>query len=83
MSVSAAVKVAPTSAWVFDMEMVNRAVPPAPIVLGEILLEIVGLDNPTVSVSDEVQVWLTQDGEELVLVTLSGGETTAVFVIWV
>ena len=62
------------------MEIVSSAVPPALIVLGEKLLEIVGLDSATVSVSAAVQVWLTHDKDEFVLVTLRGGEMTAVLV---
>lgn len=78
------VNVAETSACVFDMEMVSSVVPPALMVLEEKLFEIVGLDRPTVSVSVDVQVWFTQESEELVLVTLSGGDMTAVFVtpVW-
>lgn len=62
------------------MEIVKSVVPPALIVLGEKLFEIVGLDKPTVSVSADVQVWLEHEVAELVLVTLGGGEMTAVFV---
>lgn len=77
-----AVSVADTKACVLDTEIVSSAVPPALIVLNEKLLEMVGLDRPTVSVSTAEQVWLTQDKEELVLVTLSGGDITAVLVTW-
>lgn len=76
------VNVADTSACVLEILIVNNAVPPALMVLEEKLLEIVGLDSPTVSVSAAVQVWLTHDSDEFVLVTLSGGEITAVFVTW-
>lgn len=77
------VNVAETSACVFDIEIVKSVVPPALMVLGEKLFEIVGLAGPTVSVSADVQVWFMHEGEELVLVTLSGGDITAVFVTWV
>jgi hypothetical protein len=80
LSVNAALSVAETSAWVLTIEIVNSAVPPAIMLLGEKLLEIVGGDRPTVSVSAAVQVPATQDNEEFVFVTLSGGEMTAVFV---
>ena len=65
------------------MEIVKSVVPPAPMVLNEKLFEIMGLDRPTVSVSADVQVWFKHDGEELVLVTVIGGDMTAVFVTWV
>jgi hypothetical protein len=78
--VNAALSVAETSAWVLTIEIVSSAVPPAIILLGEKLFEIVGRDRPTVSVSAAVQVPATQDSEEFVFVTLSGGEMTAVFV---
>ena len=66
------------------MEIVKSVVPPAPMALEEKLFEIVGLDGATVSASDDVQVWFAQEGEELVLVTLSGGEMIAVLVtpVW-
>lgn len=79
-SVNSEVNVAETSACVLTMLIVSKAVPPAPIVVGEKLFEIVGLDGPTVSTSAEVQVWLTQVGDEFVLVTLRGGEIAAVLV---
>jgi hypothetical protein len=83
LSVNAALSVAETSAWVLTIEIVSNAVPPAIILLGEKLFEIIGGDRPTVSVSAAVQVPATQDNEEFVFVTLSGGEMTAVFVTWV
>ena len=65
------------------MEIVKSVVPPAPMALDEKLFEIVGLAGPTVSVSADVQVWFKHEGEELVLVTLIGGDKIAVFVTWV
>ena len=55
-SVKRAVSVAETSAWVFEIEIVNRAVPPAVMLLGVKLLETDGLDKPIVSVSEAVHV---------------------------
>jgi hypothetical protein len=51
--------------------------------LGEKLFETVGRDDETASTSAAVQVPDEQDGDELVLVTLAGGEITAVLVTWV
>ena len=73
-------KVADTSAWVLEIVMVSRAVPPAFIELREKLFETVGREGETVSISADVQVPAEQDAEELVLVTLAGGEMTAVLV---
>ena len=78
MSVKRADKVADTKACVFEMVIVNKAVPPAFIEPREKLFEIVGRDGETVSISAAVQVPAVQD--ELVLVTLAGGEMTAVLV---
>ena len=66
-----------------EIVIVNKVVPPALIELREKLLETVGLEGETVSISAAVQVPATQDGDELVLVTLTGGEITAVLVTWV
>lgn len=71
---------ADTNACVFEMVIVNKAVPPAFIEPREKLFEIVGRDGETVSISAAVQVPAVQDGDELVLVTLAGGEMTAVLV---
>ena len=60
--------------------MVSKAVPPALIVAREKVFEMVGLDGETVSMSAAVHVPAVQDGAELVLVTLAGGEMMAVFV---
>ena len=64
--------------------MVSKAVPPALIVAREKVFEMVGLDAETVSISAAVHVPAVQDGAELVLVTLAGGEMMAVFVtcVW-
>ena len=62
------------------MVIVSRAVPPAFIELREKLFETVGREGETVSMSAAVQVPAVQDEEELVLVTLAGGEITAVLV---
>ena len=50
------------------------------MVLREKVFEIVGLDGETTSISDAVHVPARQEGAELVLVTLTGGEMTAVLV---
>jgi hypothetical protein len=63
--------------------MVSKAVPPALIELSEKLFETVGREVETVSISAAVQVPAVHDGDELVLVTLEGGEMTAVLVTWV
>ena len=60
--------------------MVSKAVPPALIVAREKVFEMVGLDGETVSMSAAVHVPAVQDGAELVLVTLAGGEMMAVLV---
>ena len=62
------------------IEIVSKAVPPALIVLSENVFEMLGLDKDTVSMSAAVQVPPVQDGAELVLVTLAGGEMMAVLV---
>jgi hypothetical protein len=66
------------------MEIVSKAVPPALMVPSEKVFEIVGLDGETVSMSAAVQVPAKQEGAEFVLVTLAGGEITAVLVtcVW-
>ena len=74
---------ADVSAWLLVMETVSKAVPPALMVLRENAFEMVGLDGETVSISTAVQIPAEQEGAELVLVTLSGGEMTAVLVTWV
>ena len=74
------VTVADVSAWLLVMEIVSRAVPPALMVLRENVFEMVGLDCETVSISAAVHVPARQEGAELVLVTLTGGEMTAVLV---
>ena len=71
---------ADTRAWVLEIVMVSRAVPPAFIELREKLFETVGREGETVSISAAVQVPAEQDAEELVLITLAGGEMTAVLV---
>ena len=63
--------------------MVSRAVPPALMVPREKVFEMVGLDGETVSISAAVHVPAVQEGAELVLVTLVGGEMMAVLVTWV
>ena len=82
-SVNSDVSVAETSAWVLVMVIVSKAVPPELMEPTEKLLAIVGLDWVTVSMSAAVHVWFTQEGDEFVLVTLEGGEITAVLVTWV
>ena len=71
---------ADVNAWLLEMEIVNRTVPPALMVLREKVFEMVGLDGETVSASAAMQVPATQEAAELVLVTLTGGEMTAVLV---
>lgn len=80
MSVKRADKVADTRAWVLEIVMVSKAVPPAFMEPREKLFETVGREGETVSMSAAVQVPAAQDAEELVLVTLAGGEMTAVLV---
>jgi hypothetical protein len=65
------------------MVIVSKVVPPAFIELREKLFETVGLEGEIVSPSAAVQVPALQDADELVLVTLAGGDITAVFVTWV
>ena len=50
------------------------------MVLAEKVFEMVGLDGETTSISAAVHVPARQEGAELVLVTLTGGEMTAVLV---
>lgn len=78
MSVKIDDKVADTSAWVLEIVMVRRTVPPAFSELREKLFDTVGLDGETVSMSAAVQVPPVH--AKLVLVTLTGGDTTAVLV---
>ena len=61
-----------------EIVIVNKVVPPAFIELSEKLFETVGREGEIVSVSATVQVPDAQD--ELVLVTLDGGEIAAVLV---
>ena len=65
------------------MEIVSKAVPPALIELREKLLETVGREGETVSLSATVQVPPVAVQDAFVLVTLTGGEMTAVLVTWV
>jgi len=74
------VSVAETSAWVLEIDIVNTAVPPALMLLREKVFETMGLDAETVSTSAAVHVPAVQEGAELVLVTLVGGEMMAVLV---
>lgn len=74
------VSVADASAWLLVMVIVSKAVPPALMVLSEKVFEMLGLDGETVSMSAAVQVPAVQEGAEFVLVTLAGGEMTAVLV---
>ena len=62
------------------IEIISKAVPPALMVLREKVFEMVGLDGETTSISDAVHVPARQEGAELVLVTLTGGEMTALLV---
>ena len=62
------------------MVMVSKAVPPALMVLGEKVFEMVGGEGETVSISAAVQVPAVHEAEEFVLVTLAGGEMMAVLV---
>ena len=63
-----------------EIEIVSKAVPPAFMVLREKVFETVGLDAETASTSAAVHVPAVQEGAELVLVTLIGGEMMAVLV---
>ena len=74
---------ADTRACVLAMVIVSKAVPPAFIELREKLFETTGREGETVSTSAAVQVPAVQAVDELVLVTLAGGEITAVLVTWV
>lgn len=74
-------RVADTKACVLEIVIVSSAVPPALIELREKLLETVGREGETVSTSATVQVPVGQSA--LVLLTLAGGEMTAVLVTWV
>ena len=58
--------------------MVSKAVPPTLMVVGEKVLEIVGRDGETISISAAVHEPAEQEG--FVLVTPTGGEITAVLV---
>ena len=71
---------ADTRAWVLEIVMVSRTVPPAFIELREKLFKTIGREDETVSISAAVQVPAEQDAEELVFVTLVGGEMIAVLV---
>ena len=73
-------KVPDTKAWVLEIVMVSKAVPPALMEVREKLFETVGREDVTLSMSEAVQVPKVQEAEELVLVTLAGGEITAVLV---
>ena len=75
---------ADTNACVFEIVMVNKVVPPALMELIEKLFETVGREGETVSTSAAVQVPPVQETDEFVLVTLVGGEITAVLVtcVW-
>ena len=74
-------KVPDTKAWVLEIVMVSKTVPPALMEEREKLFETVGREDVTVSMSAAVQIPEVQ--EVLVLVTLAGGEITAVLVTWV
>ena len=63
--------------------MISKAVPPTLMVVGEKNFETVGCDGETVSISAAVQTPARQEGAELVLVTLTGGDMAAVLVTWV
>lgn len=70
---------ADASAWVFVMVMLSKAVPPALIVLTEKLLETVGGDGDTVSVSAAEQTPATvHETDAFVLLTLAGGEIVTI-----
>ena len=67
-------KVADTRACVLVMVMVSSAVPAALIVLLEKLLETIGVEGDTVSISAAEQTPATvQEADTLVLETLAGG----------
>ena len=69
---------ADVNAWLLVIAMVSKAVPPALMVVVEKFLEIVGRDGETISASATVHVPAEQKG--FILVTLTGGEMTAVLV---
>ncbi|MDO9406218.1 MAG: hypothetical protein Q7T87_19485 [Polaromonas sp.] len=76
--------VADTSACVLVIVMLSSAVPPALIDGVENVLEMVGRDVVTVSVSPAEQTPATvQEPDVLVLVTLGGGVIVAILVTWV
>ena len=76
--------VADTSACVLVIVMLSSAVPPALIDGVENVLETVGRDVVTVSVSPAEQTPATvQEPDALVLVTLAGGVIVAILVTWV
>ena len=74
MSVKTAVRVAEVSEFVLESVIVKRDVPPTLMFAGEKLFTTVGLDGVTVSMSEAVLL------AAFVLVTLAGGEMTAVLV---
>ncbi len=76
-------KVADTSACVLVIVIVSKAVPPAAILAGKKFLEITGVDGVTESLSAAEQTPLLHEVDVFVLVTLDGGEMTAVLVTWV
>ena len=78
VSVNCALRVADVRALVLDIVIDRRAVPPTLILVTEKLLDTVGVDWVTASMSETVHVPPAQAA--LVLVTLTGGDTTAVFV---
>lgn len=79
-SVNVVNNVAETKACVLVIVIVKRVVPPAAMLDGEKVLEINGLEGVTASISDAEQTPLVQPVAVFVLVTLAGGEITAVFV---
>lgn len=73
-SINGAERVADASAWVLVIVIVSSAVPPALMVLTEKLLETVGLDDDTASVSEAEQIPAAEHEEDaFVLLTLEGG----------
>ena len=75
---NSAVRVADERAFVLEMVTDRSTVPPTLTLAAEKLLETVGRDWVTASISDTVQLPPTHPG--LVFETLAGGDTTAVFV---
>lgn len=70
--------VADTNACVLVTVIVSKAVPPALMLLTEKLLETVGRDGDTTSVSEAEQTPATvHEAEALVLATLAGGAMDA------